>query len=61
MGVQAPCCTVVEDSILGVRAGVAAGMKVLGYTEQNQAISLEAYGARVFHSMNQLPSLLSYH
>jgi hypothetical protein len=30
MGLQATSCTVVEDSVLGVRAGVAAGMRVLG-------------------------------
>ncbi|BAY74396.1 HAD-superfamily hydrolase subfamily IA, variant 3 [Nostoc linckia NIES-25] len=59
MGFQAPSCTVVEDSILGVRAGVAAGMRVLGYTHQSEATLLEEYGAYVFHSMYQLPSLLS--
>lgn len=58
MGVQAQFCTVVEDSILGVRAGIAAGMKVLGYTSQNEATLLEECGARVFYSMYQLPDLL---
>ncbi|MGV0107171.1 HAD family hydrolase [Nostoc sp. DSM 114160] len=61
MGIQAASCTVVEDSVLGVRAGVAAGMRVLGYTEQSEAHLLEASGARVFYSMHQLPSLLSHH
>ncbi|WP_306557813.1 HAD-IA family hydrolase [Nostoc sp. 'Peltigera malacea cyanobiont' DB3992] len=61
MGFPAPSCTVVEDSVLGVRAGVAAGMRVLGYTEQSEATLLEASGARVFYSMYQLPSLLSHH
>ncbi|MBD2411266.1 sugar transferase [Nostoc calcicola FACHB-389] len=60
MGFEAPSCTVVEDSILGVRAGVAAGMRVLGYTNQSEATLLEACGARVFDSMYQLPSLLSH-
>ena len=59
MGVQAPSCTVIEDSILGVRAGVAAGMRVLGYAAQSEAAPLEAYGVSVFHSMSQLPCLLS--
>lgn len=58
MGVQAQFCTVVEDSILGVRAGIAAGMKVLGYTSQTEATQLEECGVRVFYSMYQLPSLL---
>ncbi|MHC5729135.1 MAG: HAD-IA family hydrolase, partial [Nostoc sp.] len=61
MQVQAVSCTVVEDSVLGVRAGVAAGMRVLGYTEQSEATLFEASGARVFYSMYQLPSLLSHH
>ncbi|WP_138497033.1 HAD-IA family hydrolase [Nostoc sp. PA-18-2419] len=60
MGFEASFCTVVEDSILGVRAGVAAGMRVLGYSNQSEATLLEACGARVFHSMYQLPSLLSH-
>ncbi|WP_201447860.1 HAD family phosphatase [Calothrix sp. PCC 7507] len=58
MGVDATSCTVVEDSILGVRAGVAAGMRVLGYTNPSEAALLEAHGAHVFHSMYQLPDLL---
>ncbi|WP_202985820.1 HAD family hydrolase [Nostoc sp. UIC 10630] len=61
MGVQAAYCTVVEDSVLGVRAGVAAGMKVLGYTTPSEASSLLDCGARVFYSMYELPSLLSQH
>ncbi|MEJ6482141.1 HAD family hydrolase [Nostoc punctiforme UO1] len=61
MGFQAPSCTVVEDSVLGVRAGVAAGMRVLGYTEQSEAHLLEASGAHIFYSMHQLPSLLSHY
>ncbi|MFN6501353.1 MAG: HAD family hydrolase [Nostoc sp. DedQUE01] len=60
MGFEASSCTVVEDSILGVRAGVAAGMRVLGYTNQSEATLLEACGGRVFDSMYQLPSLLSH-
>lgn len=32
MGVEPPRCVVVEDSIAGVRAGVAAGMTVIGFT-----------------------------
>ncbi len=60
MGVQALSCTVVEDSVLGVRAGIAAGMRVLGYIDQSETTLFEAFGARVFHSMYQLPSLLSH-
>ena len=61
MGVQPQFCTVVEDSILGVRAGVAAGMRVLGYIGQSEATLLETSGANLFQSMSQLPSLVSCH
>ncbi|BAZ48535.1 hypothetical protein NIES4103_11430 [Nostoc sp. NIES-4103] len=46
MGVEVAYCTVVEDSVLGVRAGVSAGMKLLGYTDPSEASSLEDCGAR---------------
>ncbi|MFK0734114.1 MAG: HAD-IA family hydrolase [Gloeotrichia echinulata GP01] len=58
MGVQPSFCTVVEDSILGVRAGVAAGMKVLWYTNDHEATLFDACRANIFHSMCQLPLLL---
>lgn len=58
MGVQPQFCTVVEDSILGVRAGLAAGMKVLWYKAQSESTLLETSGASVFQSMSQLPDLL---
>jgi beta-phosphoglucomutase-like phosphatase (HAD superfamily) len=32
MGVEPARCVVVEDSVAGVRAGVAAGMTVIGFT-----------------------------
>lgn len=32
LGVAPPACVVIEDSVNGVRAGVAAGMRVIGFT-----------------------------
>ncbi|PLZ81353.1 sugar transferase [Fischerella muscicola CCMEE 5323] len=61
MGVQATSCTVVEDSVLGVRAGLATDTKVLCYTDRGETTQLEASGVYVFHSMYQLPFLLSQH
>jgi HAD superfamily hydrolase (TIGR01509 family) len=53
---------VVEDSVLGVRAAVAAGMRVLGYAPlaHGTGPDLEREGARVFECMNDLPGLLGH-
>jgi len=58
MGAEAERCVVVEDSPRGVRAGVAAGMTVLGYAERSAAAELGAEGARCFDRMRALPELL---
>jgi HAD superfamily hydrolase (TIGR01509 family) len=52
-------CVVVEDAPAGARAGVAAGMLVLGYAELIGAPRLEDAGAwRTFDDMRELPALL---
>jgi HAD superfamily hydrolase (TIGR01509 family) len=51
-------CVVVEDSLLGARAGIAAGCRVLGFTRETEAAVLAAVGARPFASMAELPALL---
>lgn len=53
-------CAVVEDSVFGVRAGVAAGMQVFGYAQRSEARVLEKAGAKVFEHMADLPLLLGY-
>jgi len=58
MGVAPGNCVVVEDSARGVQAAVAAGMRVFGYADLTDAGTLAAAGARVFRSMEELPSLL---
>lgn len=59
MGVEPVDCVVIEDSEPGVRAAVAAGMRVLGYggglTPPDQ---LRDAGAEVFERMDQLPAML---
>ncbi|HEY9103544.1 HAD-IA family hydrolase [Chitinimonas sp.] len=58
-------CLVIEDSVAGVTAAVAAGCTVLGFTgtrhdEAGAAQRLLAAGARaVFDQMNQLPARLA--
>jgi HAD superfamily hydrolase (TIGR01509 family) len=51
-------CVVVEDSLLGARAGVSAGCRVLGLTREADASVLAAAGAAPFASMAALPGLL---
>ena len=51
-------CVVVEDSLIGVRAGVAAGCRVLGLARETDAAVLGAAGAAPFTSMEALPGLL---
>lgn len=52
-------CAVVEDTVTGVNAGVAAGGQVLGYAPQDDGRALLAAGAWVvFHDMAELPAML---
>jgi len=59
MGVSPDACAVVEDSVPGVRAGVAAGMLVFGFAGGASSEELGAAGAIPFESMADLPRLLS--
>lgn len=52
-------CAVVEDTVTGVTAGVAAGATVFAYASLDDGAALRAAGAQhVFRSMAQLPELL---
>ncbi|MTE20417.1 HAD-IA family hydrolase [Streptomyces sp. TRM43335] len=57
MGTPADRCVVVEDSPLGVRAAVAAGMDVHGFTAMTPGEKL-AGATRLFSTMDELPALL---
>lgn len=57
MGVEPARCVVVEDSPLGVRAALAAGMDVYGFTGMMPAERL-AGATGYFGDMKQLPGLL---
>ena len=59
MGFDPAGTVVVEDSPAGVEAGVAAGMRVLGYApDGSDADALRAAGAEPFREMAGLPALL---
>jgi HAD superfamily hydrolase (TIGR01509 family) len=51
-------CAVIEDTALGVRAAVAAGMLALGYAPEEGEGELQAAGALSFRSFEELPKLL---
>jgi len=64
-GVEPARCVAVDDSVTGVRAAVAAGMHVLGFTgvahdRKAMARKLKEAGAhQVFEDMKQFPQLVS--
>ena len=63
LGVDAARCAVVEDSVTGVKAGVAAGATVFGYSppavgHSSPAELLAAGAVQVLTDMAELPSLL---
>lgn len=61
MGADPARCAVVEDSVPGVRAGVAAGMTVYGFAGGLVAAdALGAAGAVVFEEMSDLAELLAH-
>ncbi len=58
MGFSPAECAVIEDSRVGVAAGLAAGMRVFAYDGRVGAGSRNIAGAVQFHDMNDLPVLL---
>ncbi|NIM26952.1 MAG: HAD-IA family hydrolase [Gammaproteobacteria bacterium] len=58
LGADPAACAVVEDTPVGVEAGIAAGMTVYGYAALSDPARLTAAGARVFADMRRLPELL---
>ncbi len=51
-------CVVIEDSVPGVRAGIAAGCRVLGFARETPRALLAAQGAEPFEDMAALAGLL---
>jgi HAD superfamily hydrolase (TIGR01509 family) len=61
-GARPEDCVVIEDSAQGARAGLAAGMRVLGFAAHGAdtvtARNLAALGVPLFHRMEDLPGVL---
>ncbi|MFT3690456.1 HAD family hydrolase [Paenirhodobacter sp.] len=58
LGADPAHCVVMEDTATGARAGVAAGMRVLGYAPQGASPALAGVGAEIVGSMFDVPGLL---
>jgi HAD superfamily hydrolase (TIGR01509 family) len=51
-------CVVIEDSLPGVQAAIAAGMTCLGFSPESDGAHLRRAGALPFATMSALPDLL---
>jgi HAD superfamily hydrolase (TIGR01509 family) len=58
MGAAPQRCAVVEDTVIGVTAAVAAGMRVVGYAPDEDPATLQAAGARPVRSLTEVPVAL---
>ena len=58
MGFKPNECLVVEDSVSGVKAALAGGFDVFGYTEHDYEDELQALATNTFNSMNKLIKLM---
>jgi HAD superfamily hydrolase (TIGR01509 family) len=58
MGAAPERCAVVEDTVIGVTAAVAAGMHVIGYAGDEDPATLEAAGAQPVRSLAEVPVVL---
>ena len=58
IGVEPGRCAVIEDSVSGATAAVAAGMRAIGYAAHGDGAALRQAGAEVVGSMLAVPAVL---
>jgi len=58
LGVEPARCVVIDDSPSGCTAGVAAGIRTLGFDMHGDGGALAVVGAEVVHRMDAVPGLL---
>ena len=58
MGFQPNECLVVEDSVSGVKAALAGGFHVFGYTEHDYNNELQGLATKTFNSMPELLNMI---
>lgn len=58
MGYMPAECVVIEDSVAGIKAGIAGGFRVYGFANNHNENALREEGAQTFTSMSELPNLL---
>jgi HAD superfamily hydrolase (TIGR01509 family) len=59
MGAKPSRCTVVEDTVSGITAAVAAGMRAFGFAADSDETALRNAGAEILHDLNHLPDVLA--
>jgi HAD superfamily hydrolase (TIGR01509 family) len=59
MGANPSRCAVVEDTVSGVTAAVAAGMRAFGYAADSDDTALRSAGAEIIYDLTDLPDVLA--
>jgi HAD superfamily hydrolase (TIGR01509 family) len=59
MGAKPSRCTVVEDTVSGITAAVAAGMRAFGFAADSDETALRNAGAEILHDLSHLPDVLA--
>jgi beta-phosphoglucomutase-like phosphatase (HAD superfamily) len=58
MGFQPGACVVVEDTMIGVQAALAAGMRAIAYAPDGDGRAFSAAGVETVGALGELPQLL---